>query len=84
MLVSRDRGRIHSVTFSKELPRRHGGKEPICQYRRQRTRRFDPWAGKVPCRRKRQPTPVCLPGKPREQRGLAGYSLWGHKEPDMT
>ena len=25
--------------------------------------RFDPWAGKIPCRRKQQPTPVFLPGK---------------------
>ena len=25
--------------------------------------RFDPWVGKIPWRRKRQPTPVFLPGK---------------------
>ena len=25
-----------------------------------------------------------LPGKFCEQRSLAGYSLWGHKESDMT
>jgi len=24
---------------------------------------FDPWVRKIPCRRKRQPTPVFLPGK---------------------
>ena len=24
---------------------------------------FDPWVGKIPWRRKRQPTPVLLPGK---------------------
>ena len=43
------------------------------------------WAlGKIPWRRKWQPTPVFLPGKSRGQRSLAGYSLWGHKESDMT
>ena len=29
--------------------------------------------------RKRQPTPVCLPGKFHGQKSLAGYSPWGHK-----
>ena len=29
-----------------------------------------------------QPTPVHLPGKAHGQRSLAGYSPWGHKEPD--
>ena len=31
-----------------------------------------------------QPTPVFLPGEFHGQRGLAGYSPWGHKELDMT
>ena len=38
----------------------------------------------VPWRRKGQPTPVFLPGRSHGQRSLAGYSLWGHKESDMT
>ena len=38
----------------------------------------DPW------RRKWQPTAVFLPEKPHEQRSLAGYSPWGHKESDTT
>ena len=37
---------------------------------------FDPWIGKVPWRRKRQPTPVFLPEKSHGQRSLAGYSPW--------
>ena len=41
----------------------------------------DTWVGKIPWKRKWQPTPVVLPG---EQRSLAGYSPWGHKESDMT
>ena len=31
---------------------------------------FDPWAGKIPWRRARQPTPVFLPGESRGQRSL--------------
>ena len=43
---------------------------------------FDPCVGKIPWRRKWQPTPVSLPGKFHGQRSLAGYSPWGHKESD--
>ena len=35
-----------------------------------------------PWRRKRQPTPVFLPGEFQGQRGLVGYSPWGRKESD--
>ena len=35
--------------------------------------------GKIPWRRKWQPTPVSLPGKSHGQRSLAGYSPWGRK-----
>ena len=35
---------------------------------------FDPWVGKIPWRRARQPTPVFLPGESHGQRSLAGYS----------
>ena len=42
---------------------------------------FNPWVGKIPWRRKWQPTPVFLPGKSHGQRNLLGYS---HKELDMT
>ena len=36
----------------------------------------DPWSW--------QPTPVFLSGKSHEQRGLAAYSPWDHKESDTT
>ena len=43
------------------------------------------WVGKIPWRRKWQPTPVFLPGKPHGQRSLVGYSPWGsQKESDMA
>ena len=40
--------------------------------------------GKIPWRRKWQPTPVLLPGKCHGQGSLVSYSPWGHKELDMT
>ena len=42
------------------------------------------WVGKTSWRRQRQPTPVFLPGESHGQRGLVGYSPWGHKELVMT
>ena len=39
---------------------------------------------KISWRRKWQLTPVLLPGKSHEQKNLAGYSLWGPKEPNTT
>ena len=45
---------------------------------------FVPWVGKIPWRRKWQPTPVFLPGQSHGQRSLVGYSPWGHKELDVT
>ena len=57
------------------------GKESICQYRRPG---FHPWVGKIPCRRKWQPTLVFLPGEFHGQGSLAGYSSWGCKESNTT
>ena len=45
---------------------------------------FDPWIGKIPRRRKWQPTSVFLPGESHGQRGLVGCSSWDHTESDMT
>ena len=45
---------------------------------------FDPWIGKIPWRRKWQPTQVFLPGKSHGPRSLAGYGPWGRKELDTT
>ena len=64
------------------LPRWRSGKESTCQCRRCKRHRFDAWVGKIPWRRKWQPTPVFLPGKSHGQRNLAGYSPWGSKELD--
>ena len=45
---------------------------------------LEPWVGKIPWRRARQPTPVSLPGESHGQRSLVGYSPWDRKESDMT
>ena len=37
-------------------------KKPTCQWKSHRSRRFDPWVGKIPWRKKWLPTPVFLPG----------------------
>ena len=60
------------------------GKETDCRCRRCKRRRFSPWVGRMPWRRKRQPTLVFLPGKSHGQKSLAGYGPQGHKESEMT
>ena len=45
---------------------------------------FNLWVGKIPWRRKWQPTPVLLPGKSHGRRILVGYSSWGGKKSDTT
>ena len=59
------------------------GKESACQCRRHQIHRFDPWVGKIPWRRKWQPTPVFLPGESQGRGSLVGCRLWGHTELDM-
>ena len=54
------------------LPRWLSGKESTCRCRRHR---FNPWGGKIPWRRKRQPTLVFMPGKSHGQRSLVGYRV---------
>ena len=61
-----------------------GGKGPTHQCRRHKRHGFHPWVGKIPWRRKWQPTAVFLPEGSHGQRSLAGYSPWGCKESDMT
>ena len=60
------------------------GREFKCQYKRCKRCGFNPWVGKIPWRRKCQPTQVFLPGKFHGQRSLAGYSRWRLKESDTT
>ena len=70
-----------SLYIDQGLPMWRSHNEPTCQCRRHG---FDPWVGKIPWRRKWQPTPIFLPGRSHRLRSLAGYSLWGRKESDTT
>ena len=63
--------------FVREWKEVASGRESNCQCR---SCGFNPWVGKIPWRRKWQPSPVFLPGESHEQRSLAGYSPWGHKQ----
>ena len=44
----------------------------------------NPWVGKIPWRKKWQPTPMFWPGESHGQRGLLGYSPWCCKESANT
>ena len=49
------------MTNLRGFPGGASGKEPASQCRRHKKRGFNPWVGKIPWRRARQPTPVFLP-----------------------
>ena len=69
------------LTLIYGLPWWLSREQSACQCRRCG---FKPWVGKISWRRKWQPTPIFLPGKYHKQRRLAGYSLWGCKQSEMT
>ena len=58
-------------SFYKRFPGSSDSKSVCLQCGR---RRFDPWVGKIPWRRKWQPIPVLLPEKFHGRRSLVGYS----------
>ena len=64
--------------MSCQAMKSHGRKRNAHDYHRRAA--FQRWVGKISWRRKRQPTPVFLPGESHGQRHLAGCSPWGHKE----
>ena len=66
------------------FPSGASGKESTSQYRRHERLGFNSWVGKIPWGRKRQPTPVFLPGKSHGQRSLVGYTVHEVAESDTT
>ena len=66
------------------FPRWLSDKESAYQCRRRRRLGFDPWVGRIPWKKKWQPTPVLLPAESHGRRSLVGYSPWDHKESDRT
>ena len=81
--VTKSQTRLSDFHFMG-FPGGASGKEPACQCRRYKRCRFDPWVGKIPWKRKWQPTLVFLPGESHGLRSLAGYSPQGRKESDTT
>ena len=71
---------LYMHSHSEDFPGGSDGKSVCLQWGRPR---FDPWVGKIPWRRKWQPTPVFLPGKSHGWRSLIDYSPWGRKGSDM-
>ena len=57
-------------------------KNPPAKAGRCKRRGINPWIGTIPWRRKRQPTPVFLPGRFHGEWSPVGYCPWGHKESD--
>ena len=80
-------GALFSGCISAQLSERTGpprwlsGKGFTYQCRRHR---FSPWVVQIPWRRRWQPTAAFLLGESHGRRSLAGYSLWGRKESDIT
>ena len=77
------RKRTVSREGAEGFPGGASGKEPVCQCRRRKRLGFDPWVGKAPWRRKRQPTPVSSPGESRG-RGAWRAAAHGAAESDAT
>ena len=69
------------IYLLSDFPDGSGGKASAYNGRRSR---FNLWVRKISWRRKWQPTPLFLPGKPPGWRSLVGYSLSGGKELDKT
>ena len=69
--VSATEGLMSSNTIG--FPGDSVGKESTCNA-------GEPWVGKIPWRRKWQPTPVFLPGESHGQRSLVDYSPQGCKD----
>ena len=66
------------------FPSGSDGKESACNAGDVRDMGSIPVSEKIPCRREWLPISVFLPGESHGQRSLAGYSPWGHEEPDTT
>ena len=72
------------IYMVRGFPGGTSGKEPAYRCCRHKRCGFEPWVGKIPWRRARQPTPLLFPGESQGQRSLVGYSAWGDKESDTT
>ena len=67
------------TTEATQQQQQQSVKNPPAKCRRYRRLWFDPWVGKIPWRRKWQPTPVFFSWKSHGQRSMVGYSSRGRK-----
>ena len=72
---------VSFIKLQKAVARWLSGKKSTYQCRKYG---LDPWVGKIPWKRKCQPTPVFLLGKSHGQRSLVGCSPWVSKQLYMT
>ena len=68
---------LKKIKLKYSFPGSSAGKESTCNAGKTGDCGFSPCVGKIPRRRKGQPTPVFLPEKSRGQRSLVGYSPKG-------
>ena len=75
--VSMDVGKaLWELDPSADFPGGASDKDSTCQCSQCKRLGFDPWVGKIPKRRKWQPTPAFLPGKFHGQRSLVVHRVW--------
>ena len=66
------------------VPGGASGKEPACQYKRNKKCEFDPWVQKIPWRRTQPLTPVFLSGEPMDGGGALEDIVHRVTESHMT
>ena len=66
---------MKSCHLQRQIPWWFSSKEPACNAGDTGRLGFSPWVGKIPGRRKWQPTPVFLLGESHGQRSLVGYVI---------
>ena len=71
------------VPFLMGFPVGASSKEPTCQRRKCQRCEFDPWVGKIPWRRARQPTPVSLLEEPGGLLSMGSHRV-GHVWNDLA
>ena len=76
---------FNTIQMCRNFPHGSAGKESACNAGDTGgVSMFNPWVGKIPWRRKWQPTPVFLPENSFGQRNLADYGPKSLKGLDMT
>ena len=72
---------FRKIKANEGFPGGASGKEPTCRCRRHKRCRFNPWVGKIPWRRKWQPTPYSFLENSTDR---GACSVHGVTESDMT